>query len=35
MVVLVGVGNDDGEEDVAWLVKKILALRIFDDEVFG
>ncbi|MBQ3044008.1 MAG: D-tyrosyl-tRNA(Tyr) deacylase [Alistipes sp.] len=32
LVVLVGVGNDDGEEDVAWLVKKILALRIFDDE---
>lgn len=32
MVILVGIGNDDGEEDIAWLVKKIVALRIFDDE---
>lgn len=32
MVVLVGIGNDDEEEDITWLVKKILALRIFDDE---
>ena len=32
LVVLVGVGNDETAEDGEWLVKKIAALRIFDDE---
>ncbi len=32
MLVLLGVGGDDTTEDVEWLVKKIAALRIFDDE---
>ena len=32
MVVLVGVGNDDTREDVEWLAKKLVQLRIFDDE---
>ena len=32
MLVLVGVGNDDDENDIEWMVKKICQLRIFDDE---
>lgn len=32
LLVLVGIGSDDTTEDAAWLVKKIVALRIFDDE---
>lgn len=31
MLILVGVEDRDGEEDVEWLVKKISQLRIFDD----
>lgn len=33
LVVLVGVGVDEGDEDIAWLTKKLIQLRIFDDEV--
>ena len=32
LLVLLGIGPDDGGEDVEWLVKKTAALRIFDDE---
>ena len=32
VLVLLGVGHDDGVEDIDWLVKKIAALRIFDDD---
>lgn len=32
MLVLLGVGEDDNAEDIAYLVKKISNLRIFDDE---
>ena len=32
-LILLGIGNDDTEEDINWLVKKIIALRIFDDEM--
>ena len=32
LVVLVGVGYDEGREDVEWLAKKLVQLRIFDDE---
>ena len=32
ILVLVGVGNDDDENDIEWMVKKICQLRIFDDE---
>lgn len=31
-VVLVGVGADDGEEDIDYLARKLVQLRIFDDE---
>lgn len=31
LLVLVGIGSDDSEEDAAWLVKKIVGLRVFDD----
>ena len=31
-VVLVGVGNDETTEDIEWLTKKLVQLRIFDDE---
>lgn len=32
MLILVGIEECDGEEDVDWLVKKTSQLRIFDDE---
>jgi len=32
LLVLLGVGHEDGQEDLDYLVKKIAALRIFDDE---
>jgi D-tyrosyl-tRNA(Tyr) deacylase len=33
-VVLVGVGKDDTEKDVEYLIEKVLGLRIFEDD-FG
>ena len=32
LLVLLGVGPADGQEDLDYLVKKVAALRIFDDE---
>ncbi len=32
MLILVGVEDADNEEDVQWLCRKIVALRIFDDD---
>jgi len=32
LLVLVGVRHEDGPEDVAWLARKLPALRIFPDE---
>ena len=32
LMVLVGVGNDETQEDIEWLTKKLVQLRIFDDE---
>ena len=32
LMILVGIENADGEEDISWLVNKIVNLRIFDDE---
>lgn len=32
MMILVGIEETDSDEDIAWLTKKIVNLRIFDDE---
>lgn len=32
LLILLGVEDRDGEEDLQWLVKKVANLRIFDDE---
>ena len=32
MLVLLGIENDDNAVDIEWLTKKIVNLRIFDDE---
>ena len=31
-LILLGIGENDTSDDIDWLVKKIIALRIFDDE---
>ena len=31
LLLLLGIEKSDGEEDVDWLVRKVLALRIFPD----
>lgn len=31
-LILLGVGDQDSEEDAEWLVKKVIGLRVFDDE---
>jgi D-tyrosyl-tRNA(Tyr) deacylase len=32
LLVLVGVGRDDGEAEAAWLADKVAGLRVFEDE---
>jgi len=32
MLILVGIEDTDNQEDIDWLVNKIIQLRIFDDE---
>ena len=32
LLILLGIGHEDGDEDVDWLVKKIAGLRIFNDQ---
>ena len=32
LLILLGIGHADGDEDVDWLVKKIAGLRIFNDQ---
>ena len=32
LLILLGIGNEDGPEDIEWLVTKIAGLRIFDDD---
>ncbi len=32
LVILLGIENEDTEEDIDWLVHKIINLRIFNDE---
>ena len=31
-LILLGICNEDSQEDIDWLVHKIVSLRIFDDE---
>ena len=31
-LILIGVCEEDTEEDVEWLVRKLIGLRVFDDE---
>ncbi len=32
MLILIGIEEADNQEDISWLCKKIIHLRIFDDE---
>ncbi|MEQ9165230.1 MAG: D-aminoacyl-tRNA deacylase, partial [Fulvivirga sp.] len=32
LMILLGIEEADGKEDIDWLVRKVLNLRIFDDE---
>ena len=32
LLMLLGICDDDNEEDIDWLVRKIVQLRVFDDE---
>ena len=32
LLILLGIGREDGPEDTDWLVRKIAQLRVFDDE---
>ena len=32
LLILLGVGHEDTQEDLDWLVKKVAGLRIFNDE---
>lgn len=32
LLILLGIEETDGEEDVDWLCRKVVGLRIFDDE---
>ena len=32
LVVLLGVGSGDGEEEVNWLAEKVVGLRVFEDD---
>ena len=31
-LILLGIGEDDTEDDIEWLVKKVVNLRVFDGE---
>ena len=31
-LILLGIGCEDTQEDIDWLVKKVVNLRVFDDE---
>ena len=31
-LILLGIGEDDSTDDIDWLVKKVVNLRVFDDE---
>ncbi len=31
LLILLGIGEDDGDEDIEWLTAKIAKMRVFDD----
>ena len=31
-LILLGIEDADGQEDIDWLCRKIIGLRVFDDE---
>jgi len=31
LVIYLGIGHDDHEEDAGWIIKKALGIRVFDD----
>lgn len=31
-LILLGIGSDDTDDDIQWLVKKVVGLRVFDDD---
>ena len=31
LMILVGIGDDDNKEDIDYIVKKVVNLRVFDD----
>ena len=31
-LILLGICEDDSTEDIEWLVRKVIGLRVFDDE---
>ena len=35
LLILLGIGPEDGPEDIDWLVRKVAGLRIFNDEAGG
>ena len=32
LMILLGIGHDDGPEDIDWLVRKVAGLRVFNDD---
>lgn len=32
LLLLVGIENEDSDEDIEWLIKKVVQLRVFNDE---
>ena len=32
LLILLGIGHEDGQGDIDWLVRKVAGLRIFNDE---
>ncbi len=32
LMILLGIGHEDGQEDIDWLVRKIALMRIFGDD---
>jgi len=32
LLIFIGIENEDGQDDIEWLTRKVLNMRIFDDE---